>query len=102
MAEKDRLISKQRSDMVAMQQEFDHEMEIQTEQKEKQRVQYMQAIEKQKEEIAQLNNSLLQKSKAGQDSDERTQLLEREVEKLRAQVKDADERMKQQTSEMTE
>ena len=45
--------------MLTMQQEYDYEIEKQAGLKENQRVQYMQAIEKQKEEIASLNNRLL-------------------------------------------
>ena len=55
----------------------------------------MQAMEKQKAEIASLNHTLLEQNKSGFDSDARAKHLEQESQNLRDQLKDAELQMQQ-------
>ena len=70
--------------MTAMQQELNRQLQAITDQKDQQRAEYIQVIEKQKEDIAALNNLILQQGQTGKESDQRTYFLEEENTNLKS------------------
>ena len=77
-------------------------MAISTEEREKLRSEYLQVIERQKQEVTSLNSRLAATDKEGQDLDAKTRALSEENERLRQSLAQSEKQLTDQTGEMAD
>ncbi len=98
--DRDTVIQRLREEAFKLQQEIKQLINSSSDEKEKMRAEYLSAIERQKQEVAGLQNQLSQTNKEGQDIDARQKAQSEENARLRQKLAESEKSLADQTGEM--